>query len=177
MNRSGPGEVSSYWYGTGVDEQAAASVLQALRTYRAAEMDLRRRTRTSMRMTDNEMLVIGLATRRARSGQELQPRDVALALGLTPASVTGLLDKLERSGHIERLPHPTDRRRQRILPTRLADVDVRATLGSVHEGMMSVARSLNSSQAAVISAFLQQMTDAVVAHAEEIDPPSEPSAA
>lgn len=170
--------MSSYWYGTGVDERGAASVLQALRRYRSAEMDLRRRTRTSMRMTDNEMLVIGLATRRARSGQELQAGDVATELGLTPASVTGLLDRLERSGHIQRQPHPTDRRRLRILPTAVADTDVRATLGAVHESMMGVARTLSSSQAEVICAFLQQMTDAVTEiEAQEIDPPSEPSAA
>ncbi|MGW9113301.1 MarR family winged helix-turn-helix transcriptional regulator [Microbacterium sp. NPDC055683] len=154
-------EVSSFWYGTGVDERAAASVLQALRAYRAAEMELRRRTRASMGMSDNEMLVVGLATRRARAGRELQPRDVARELGLTTASVTGLLDKLERSGHIRREPHPTDRRRLCILPTPLSDTDVRASLGTIHERMMSVARTLPPADAAVVTEFLRRMSSAI----------------
>jgi DNA-binding MarR family transcriptional regulator len=36
--------------------------------------------------------------------------------GLAPASVTGLIDRLERKGYAERGPHPQDRRRILISP-------------------------------------------------------------
>ena len=38
------------------------------------------------------------------------PSDIAEGLGVTPATVTGLLDGLERDGFIERHPHRQDRR-------------------------------------------------------------------
>lgn len=37
-------------------------------------------------------------------------RALADALDVTPRNVTGLLDALEADGHVERVPHPTDRR-------------------------------------------------------------------
>jgi DNA-binding MarR family transcriptional regulator len=39
------------------------------------------------------------------------PADLARLTGLTPASVTALLDRLERKKVARRLPHPTDGRR------------------------------------------------------------------
>ncbi|MFC3687933.1 MarR family winged helix-turn-helix transcriptional regulator [Aquipuribacter hungaricus] len=44
-----------------------------------------------------------------RSGPVAQ-RPLATALGVTPRTVTGLVDALEASGHVVRAAHPTDRR-------------------------------------------------------------------
>ena len=44
-----------------------------------------------------------------RSGPVPQ-RLLATALGVTPRTVTGLVDALEASGHVVRAAHPTDRR-------------------------------------------------------------------
>ena len=38
------------------------------------------------------------------------PKEIAARLEQTSGSVTALLDRLERSGHLLRAPHPTDRR-------------------------------------------------------------------
>lgn len=35
---------------------------------------------------------------------------LAAALGVTPRNITGLVDGLEATGHVERSPHPSDRR-------------------------------------------------------------------
>jgi DNA-binding MarR family transcriptional regulator len=45
------------------------------------------------------------------SQSELTPSDLAERAGVTRATVTGLLDGLEREGLVERLAHSTDRRR------------------------------------------------------------------
>ena len=52
----------------------------------------------------------------------MTPADLARLTGLTPASVTALLDRLERKQVARRLPHPTDGRRflVEIDPTHLA---------------------------------------------------------
>ncbi|MFF8863597.1 MarR family winged helix-turn-helix transcriptional regulator [Streptomyces sp. NPDC015139] len=41
----------------------------------------------------------------------LTAKDLAGLTGLAPASVTGLLDRLEAKGFVRRVKHPTDRRR------------------------------------------------------------------
>ena len=50
---------SRYWYGAteAGQRQRAVEVLQAFRLYRAAEVAMRRRTRDSMSMGENELLV------------------------------------------------------------------------------------------------------------------------
>lgn len=40
----------------------------------------------------------------------LSPRELSDRLGLTPSTVTSLLDRLELVGFVRRTPHPTDRR-------------------------------------------------------------------
>jgi DNA-binding MarR family transcriptional regulator len=52
----------------------------------------------------------------ARKDRDLRPADLSHQLGLSTASVTALLDRLERDGHIERKRHPTDRRGITIVP-------------------------------------------------------------
>lgn len=45
----------------------------------------------------------------ARSGPSTQ-QSLAVACGVSPRNITGLVDGLEASGHVRRTPHPTDRR-------------------------------------------------------------------
>lgn len=45
------------------------------------------------------------------------PGQLALRLRVTPAVVTGLVDRLERQGHVRREPEPNDRRRFRLVLT------------------------------------------------------------
>ncbi|WP_431679867.1 MarR family winged helix-turn-helix transcriptional regulator [Kitasatospora sp. KL5] len=44
-------------------------------------------------------------------GGPLTAKELAERSGLAPASVTGLVDRLERKGFVRRVPHPADRRR------------------------------------------------------------------
>lgn len=46
----------------------------------------------------------------ARFGSQT-PKELARLSGLTPASVTAMVDRLERKGIVHREPHPDDRRR------------------------------------------------------------------
>ena len=42
------------------------------------------------------------------------PSELAAQVGVKPATMTGLLDGLEKKGHIQRVAHPTDRRKVNI---------------------------------------------------------------
>jgi DNA-binding MarR family transcriptional regulator len=51
------------------------------------------------------------------SDSEMGPCDLAQKLGVTRATITGLLDGLERDGFIKRLDNPEDRRRMTVILT------------------------------------------------------------
>jgi DNA-binding MarR family transcriptional regulator len=94
------------------------------------------------------------------------PKELGARLGVTSASTTTLVDRLVKSGHVRREPHPTDRRALILRPTPGSDQEVRHTLGLMHQRMMDVASSLSADEARVVVGFLRRMRDAV----DAIDP-------
>ena len=164
MGMSAQPETSSgYWYATEGQRPPALQVLEAMRAYRAAETAMRLRTRESMGMGERDVLALRYLLAADRAGSPLSPRDLASKLGISSASTTTLLDRLTRSGHVARRPHPTDRRALVIVATDEADCEVRSTLGAVHERMMRAARELTAEEAATVTAFLHAMAEAVEA--------------
>ena len=136
-------------------------MLNALRDYRAAEAAMRRRTRSAMRMGETDLLAIRYLLKQQGLGSSVSPKDLAAYLSISSASTTVLIDRLVRSGHVERRPHPTDRRALVIVPTNASDSEVRATLGDMHQRMIGVAESLSPDEAAVVLGFLDRMREAV----------------
>jgi DNA-binding MarR family transcriptional regulator len=51
-------------------------------------------------------------------GGPLTAKDLAELTGLAPASVTGLIDRMEGKGFVRRVKHPTDKRRVLVEPNR-----------------------------------------------------------
>lgn len=148
--------------------EPAVRVLNALRDYRTAESAMRRRSREAMGMGEKDMLALRYLLEANRAGTPLTPGDLARRLSISTASTTTLLDRLTRSGHVRRAPHPTDRRALVVLPTADTDGEVRSTLGSMHDRMLGVARSLDPEQAEIVTDFLTAMADQVAA---PLDPP------
>jgi DNA-binding MarR family transcriptional regulator len=155
-----------YWY-DGVPPRAI-DVLNAVRAYRTADDAMRRRTRESMKMGENDLRTLRFLLKAQKEGRMVTSREVSDHLGMTSASVTAMLDRLTRSGHVVRRPHPTDRRSITIIATPGSDDEVRHTLGAMHARMMDVARGLSEREAATVVGFLGEMTTAV----EAIDAPA-----
>ncbi|MDF2991067.1 MAG: MarR family transcriptional regulator [Microbacterium sp.] len=173
-NRGAPTAEPAYWYG---DEPAGRrkrhkAVLEALRIYRAAEVAMRRRTRDSMSMGENELLVLRFLLR--DSTNQVRPGELTRYLGLSTASTTALLDRLERSGHIIRVANPDDRRSIFVQSTPRADAEVRQTLGNMHDRMLSAVIDMSPEDAATVVAFLHRMSDAVDGVAAETTPVDSP---
>jgi len=152
---------TSYWYSDSTDDARGARVMEALRAYRAAEMSMRRRAQTSMAMGENEMLVLRFLTRHGRRSLDVTPIDLARYLGISTASMTALLDRLEKSGHLERLPHPSDRRKVLIAITPHTEEDMREVLGSMHAQMMLATHGMTEAEATAVTQFLERMRAAV----------------
>lgn len=152
---------SHYWYRDAEDGDIGVRVLEAMREYRAAESAMRRRTQQSMAMGENELLVLRLLSRTAGTAAIVTPVDIARYLGISTASTTALLDRLERSGHVVRSPHPTDRRKVVVTSTGATDDEIRATLTEMHARMREATASLDDDEARVIVSFLERLREAV----------------
>lgn len=148
---------AGYWYSTESGTADSVDVLNALRAYREAEKSMRRRTREAMKMNETDLLAIRFVMRARRAGESISPKDLARLLGISTASTTALIDRLEASGHLTRQRHPTDRRALEIIPTADADSEVRRTLGQMHARMLAVAEGLPGKDAHTITVFLQAM--------------------
>lgn len=152
---------SGYWYGPDDRLDPPGAVLQALRDYRNVEVARRRSTRDSMGMGETDLLALRYLLRAQAGGERVGPKDLSRMLGITTASTTSLIDRLVGTGHVRREPHPTDRRSLVIVPTDATDVEVRATLGSLHQRMMAVAESLTADEARIVVNFLRRMGEAM----------------
>jgi DNA-binding MarR family transcriptional regulator len=139
----------------------AAELLETLLDYRGAEEAMRRRTGDSMRMGSTDLQALRFLLKAQSESRIVSGRDLADHLGVTSASVTVLLDRLTKTGHVQRTPHPTNRRSNMVTATPGSDHEVRETLGSMHRRMMDAARDLSETDAALVAAFLAEMTFAV----------------
>lgn len=154
-------ESSGYWYGPDDTRLGSVDVLNLLRRYRSADQEMRRRTRDSMGMGETDLLALRYVLRAERDGEMLTPGALAKLLGISTASTTVLIDRLERSGHLVRRPHPTDRRSLVVASTTDSDDEVRATLGRMHQAMIAVADGLDQRELGVVARFLAGMIEAL----------------
>ncbi|MCU1405830.1 MAG: MarR family transcriptional regulator [Glaciihabitans sp.] len=154
-----------YWFDDDAQRQRSIELLEAMRTYRAAESAMRRRTETSMGMGENDLLALRYILRAHRDQRSTGPKELAAYLGISSASTTVLLDRLAKGGHIRREHSPFDRRALIIVPTATTDDEIRHTLGNVHERMVEIAQQLSESEARIVIDFLTDMREAI----DEID--------
>lgn len=153
-------DASAYWYPEG-HTPTAVDVLNLLRRYRAAETAMRARTRSSMHMNETDLLALRHLLRSQQRGELVRQRDLSQLLDISSASVTALVDRLERSGHVERHAHPSDRRSVVVVATAETDREVRDTLGAMHQRMIAVVDGMTSEQLRAVAQFLAGMVDAV----------------
>ncbi|WP_313959379.1 MarR family winged helix-turn-helix transcriptional regulator [Agrococcus jejuensis] len=151
---------SAYWYPDG-HTPSAVDVLNLLRRYRTAETAMRARTRSSMHMNETDLLALRHLLRAQQRGDLVRQRDLSTLLDISSASVTALVDRLEQSGHVERRPHPSDRRSVVVVPTADTDREVRHTLGDMHQRMIAVVDGMTGEQLVAVGTFLAGMVEAV----------------
>jgi DNA-binding MarR family transcriptional regulator len=103
---------------------------------------------------------------RERAGVPASPTWLAGQLGVTTASVTALLDRLERAGHVRRTPRSDDRRRVDVLVQDSAKDLGWASFGPLIDATAAVLDRRSPAERAVIDAFLDDMVAAVAAAGE-----------
>lgn len=95
-----------------------------------------------------------IALEQLDGGGSIGPSELARRLQLTTGAVTALADRLEERGHLERSPHPTDRRRVMLRRTRKADEDLAAEIVPMTMQVLALAERLTDDERQAVGRFL-----------------------
>ena len=112
--------------------------------------------------TDMRALVVVMDG--ARRGQPVSPGRLGEELNLTSASVTALLDRLERQGHLRRVRDRHDRRRVTLEMEDRAVALGAEFFGPLNADLLAAMEAFSDAELEAVGRFLAAMTDAVVAN-------------
>jgi len=90
----------------------------------------------------------------------LSPSALARMAGLHPATVTGILDRLERGGWIARERDPADRRAVHVRTVRERLPDLVRLYAGMNRGMNEIYAGYDESELEVVADFLQRAANA-----------------
>lgn len=132
-------------------------VLTAIRDWREAEQKLSFESRSKMKLNDTDMKALRYIIASANADVAVTAGVLSEHLHISTASTTKLLDRLERAGHIERRPHPTDRRAVTVAITEETHREVRRIMGMQHAHRFEVAKALTGDEREVVIRFLTEL--------------------
>ena len=100
----------------------------------------------------------------------LSPSALARHAGLHPATMTGIIDRLERGGWIGRERDPADRRGVVVQPVRSRRADMLRLVSGMNAEVTQICSGYEDDELELIAGFLRRMADAGRTAAEELDP-------
>lgn len=144
---------------TTTDASPAADAAIAVERLRLAEARLTRRRQNDCGPSENARAAMRFILDRADETGAVTPTEIAAHLGVSTASVTGMLDRLHTGGLIAFAQNPKDRRSKLVIPFDRAD-----DLGAVDpltERIRALAQQLSEQDARSVSRFLALVREAV----------------
>ena len=144
------------------------AVMRALAALRAAEKELAEASQRFMKLHETDMRALHQLIVWGNTGEIATPSLLARALGISSASTTKLLDRLERGGHLRREPHPSDRRALSLRVSATTRAAAMRTIGAQQARRVDAVRRLTPSQRDVVIDFLEDMA-AQIALGDEVD--------
>lgn len=144
-------------------------VLQSIRHWREAEQQMNLSSRNHMRLNENDMKALRFLVICKNKGLVATPGSLSEYLNISSASTTKLLDRLEDAGHIERSPHPSDRRALMITITQKTHQRVHDTVGRTHARRFDVAARLTPDEREIVIRFLDDLSNTSDEAQERLD--------
>lgn len=134
-----------------------SAIMTALGALRRAESDISEASQRYMKLGATDMRALHYLIVAGNGGTVATPGAIASHLGISSASTTKLLDRLERGGHITRAPHPTDRRALAISITPETHEAAMQTVGKQQAKRFHAAARLTKAEREVVIRFLTDM--------------------
>jgi DNA-binding MarR family transcriptional regulator len=88
--------------------------------------------------------------------EQVGPVELGERLGISSGSATGLVDRLESAGHVQRKSHPTDRRRLVVAPTESAMRTIVALLVPMLDDLDGLGDQFTEQEQRVIERYLRE---------------------
>ncbi|WP_241245824.1 MarR family transcriptional regulator [Microbacterium sp. 4R-513] len=114
-----------------------------------------------MEMNASDVAALRMLIVREQRGESVSPHDVARHLRISTASTTKLLDRLTASGHLERRPHPKDRRARVVVLTQASRDEFYKHFSERLRTMRLVAERFDEDELRVVTRFLLELSDAI----------------
>lgn len=153
------------------------SVMAALRRLRDAEQKLTEASQRYMKLGRSDPRALHYLIVARHTDTIVTPSAIAAHLGISTASTTKLLDRLELGGHIVRSPHPSDRRALAISVTEETREAAMQTVGRLQAKRFYAAARLNAEERDVVIRFIDDMTDQITLRSEAWAGSTEPGTA
>lgn len=140
------------------DMDQVVRVMNALRGWHEAAKRMSEASQRYMRLNETDMRALRYLIAARNQKRLATPGALSTYLGISTASTTKLLDRLERGGHITRSPHPTDRRALTVAVTDATRADARHSVGRQHAHRFKVAAAMTAEEREVVIRFLEELT-------------------
>lgn len=137
------------------DGRQLAEVMAALAAFREAERAVARAAQRHMDLGASDMKALRFIMEAADRGETATPSAIARHLGISTASTTKLLDRLERAGRVRRVAHPSDRRALAIEVDPETRADAIATMGRPQALREAAVLRLAPEERDVVARFLR----------------------
>ncbi len=162
-----------------VDEFAAApedrqileaAILRAVRTLSEAMPQHTRAAAHHLGMSPTEVCALNVVS----SHRGVTAGELGAALGVTSGGITGIVDRLERVGHLRREPDHVDRRRVKVEVTEEAGKVAREMLSGLNREIGLLLQDRTPAELVLLEDFIRQLAVAVRRSARELEsgPPS-----
>lgn len=143
-----------------VSPAAKDAVRALLRVQNDEEKEIDR-VRSSSGLSENEFRAIRYLLQAQREERDTGPKDLVVMLGISNASVTNIIDRLERLGDLERVPHPSDRRAQLLRPTVAAAEKIGHGYHAFHQLVVDVMSALPEHDAITVARVLNEVSERI----------------
>ena len=141
------------------DREQIAQLMDALARLREAERTLAEASRRFMKLSEQDMRALHYLIAAKRQNAVVTPKMLSAHMVMSAASVTKLINRLEREGHVIRKLHPSDRRAYAIDVTAETARSARETVGRAQARRIHAAVRLTSRERDAVIRFLDGMTD------------------
>ena len=142
-------------------EHAVMETLIAIRALSDAMERMHSGMKGDMDMNATDVAALRMMIMREQRREPVSPHAIARHLRISTASTTKLLDRLTASGHVERRPHPTDRRGRVVVLTDESRAAFYQHFGERMQAMRRVAMTYDDDELRVVNRFLDDLSKAM----------------
>ena len=123
---------------------------------RAVERNISRASQRYMQLNETDMRAIRYLIAAKHTATTVTPSLLAKHLAISTASMTKMIDRLEKAGHVTRTAHHSDRRSLVLTVTAETHLAAREQVGRHHAARFGAAARLTTAEREVVIRFLAE---------------------